>query len=92
MLQAEPAVSARRLERDVREQLQHSRILGEAARPEAENPITFQNALDLLVRRGVLERRRGGDGSSRDVVYERGPAFDDLRALRERLAASLASR
>jgi hypothetical protein len=73
------------------EQFQRSQILGEAERPEAANPITFQNALDLLVRRGVLERRRGGEGaaSSRETLYVRGPAFEDLRALRERLAAAL---
>ncbi|MCC6641371.1 MAG: 1-acyl-sn-glycerol-3-phosphate acyltransferase [Deltaproteobacteria bacterium] len=94
VLEAEPNVGARRLERAVRDQLQHSQILGEATRPEAASPITFQNAIDLLVRRGVLERRKGseGGGAPRDVVVQRGPAFDDLRALRERLAAALAAR
>jgi len=92
VLRAEPSIGGRRLEREVLEQFQRSQILGEAERPEAANPITFQNALDLLVRRGVLDRRRGGEGaaSSREALYVRGPAFEDLRALRERLAAALA--
>jgi glycerol-3-phosphate O-acyltransferase len=94
VLQAAPTTGGRRLEREVLEQLQRSQLLGEAERPEAANPVTVQNALDLLVRRGVLERRRGGEGSgsSRDVLYVRGPAFEDLRTLRERLATALAAR
>lgn len=94
VLQAEPGSGARRLEREVHEQLQHSQLLGEALRPEAANPVTFQNAIDLLVRRGVLVRRRANDGagSSREATYERGPAFDELRPLRERLAAAIAPR
>jgi hypothetical protein len=55
--------------------------------------VTFRNALDLLVGRGLLERRRPGEGAgSRDVLYVRGPAFEDLRGLCERLAAALAPR
>jgi glycerol-3-phosphate O-acyltransferase len=93
VLQAEPTISGRRLERAIEEQFQRSQILGEAERPEAANPITFRNAIDLVVRRGVLERKRGeGTGSSRDVLYVRGPAFEDLRALCERLASAGAAR
>jgi glycerol-3-phosphate O-acyltransferase len=94
VLQAEPTISGRRLEREIEQEFERSQLLGEAERPEAANAITFKNALDLLVRRGVLEQRRGGDGasSSRDVLYVRGPAFEDLRGLRERLAAALAAR
>ncbi len=93
VLQAEPTISGRRLEREVQEQFQRLQLLGEAERPEAANPVTFRNALDLLVGRGLLERRRPGEGSgSRDVLYVRGPAFEDLRGLCERLAAALAPR
>jgi glycerol-3-phosphate O-acyltransferase len=92
VLEAEPTVSGKRLEREVAERFERSMILGESERPEAANAITFGNALDLLVRRGVLERRRSGEGSSRDVLYVRGPAFDDLRALVEKLAAVLSPR
>ena len=54
------------------------------------NPVTFGNAVDLLVRRGVLQREQ--PEGARDAVYARGPAFDDLPALRERLASALADR
>jgi hypothetical protein len=62
-------------------------------RPEGANPVTFQNALEMLARRGCLriselpalrERRR-------ETAYARGPAFDELPALRERLATALAA-
>jgi glycerol-3-phosphate O-acyltransferase len=94
VLQCEPTISGRRLEREVGEQFVRSQILGEAERPEASNAVTFKNALDLLVRRGVLERRRGGEGaaSARDVLYVRGPGFEDLRGLRDRLASVLRAR
>lgn len=94
VLQAEPTVSGKRLEREIADQFQRAQILGEAERPEAANAVTFKNAIDLLVRRGVIERRRGGEGaaSSRDVLYGRGPAFDDLRPLAEKLAAALSAR
>ena len=51
--------------------------------------MTFGNALDLLTRRGALA---GADGQGRAERYARGPAFEELVALRERLAAALASR
>ncbi len=92
VLQGEPTLGGRRLEREVTEQFERFRLLGEAERAEAANPVTFRNALDLLVRRGVLEQRRaGGAASARDALYVRGPAFDDLRALVDKLAAALAA-
>ena len=60
-------------------------------RPEASNPVTFANAIDLLVRRGVLARSVPGPGRerARDTLYERGAGFDELPALRDRLASAL---
>jgi glycerol-3-phosphate O-acyltransferase len=84
-------VPARTLLRGVREQFQRGELLGEIRRPEGGNPVTFQNALDFLARRGVLERRSAGGGRERrrEITYVRGPAFEELAALRERLAAAL---
>ena len=47
--------------------------------------MTFQNAVDLLVRRHILEAALEGEG------FVRGEAYDDLPALRERLATALAA-
>ena len=48
------------------------------------------------MRRGILERREPPEGAwrgaARDRYYGRGPAWDELAGLRERLAAALASR
>jgi glycerol-3-phosphate O-acyltransferase len=82
-------VSARALLRSVREQFQRGELLGEIRRPEGGNPVTFQNALDFLVRRGVLLQQREPGERRREVCYLRGPAADELPALRERLAAAL---
>ena len=54
--------------------------------------VAFTHAVDLLVRRGLLVRAAAPSGRERDVVYERGPAFGELGALRERLAAALLAR
>lgn len=85
-------VGRRLLEKEIRERFQHSELLGEVVRAEGCNPVTFQNALELLARRGVLEvgERRGRD-RRREKTYARGPAFDELAGLRERLAAALAA-
>ena len=91
VLAAQGALSARGLARAAREQFERAQLLGEVGRPEASNPVTFANAIDLLVRRGVLEREapQPGRERSRDTLYVRGPAFDELPALRDRLATAL---
>jgi hypothetical protein len=93
VLAADELVSKRRLESEVREQFDRARLLGEVARPEASNPTTFASAIDALVRRRVLVQRRtdARRDAVRDTLYTRGPAFDELGRLRERLAAALAS-
>jgi glycerol-3-phosphate O-acyltransferase len=79
------------------ERLERDRLLGRAHRPEAANDTTFQNAIDLLVRRGILERReeeikpeKRGRRARVATVYAPGERFDGLGALRERLVAGLA--
>jgi glycerol-3-phosphate O-acyltransferase len=74
----------------VTQQFERAALLGEVERPEASNPVTFANAIDLLVRRGVLEQRDPEKG--RDPLLLPGPAFEELAGLRERLASTLAAR
>jgi glycerol-3-phosphate O-acyltransferase len=83
----EPAGSARQLTRRVEEGFARGILLGELTQREAGNPATFQGAFEALVRRRVLERVRA-DGE-RETVYVRGPAFDELSGLAERLAGAL---
>jgi glycerol-3-phosphate O-acyltransferase len=78
------SVSRKELVKAAGEQFERSKLLGEVARAEAHNPVTFSNALELLARQRILAPE--GDG----VV--RGDAFGDLAALRERLATALAAR
>jgi glycerol-3-phosphate O-acyltransferase len=80
------AVSLKDLSRGAGEQFTRASLLGEVGRPEASNAVTFQNAVDLLVRRHILTQAGEGAG------FTRGEAFDDLPALRERLATALATR
>jgi hypothetical protein len=94
VLAADEAVTSRRLALRVQEQFERSQLLGEVSRREAANPVTFANAIDLFVRRGILDRTRAevGRDSTRDSLYTRGPAFEELAALRARLAAALGAR
>jgi len=69
----------------------HSELLGEAGRREASNETTFSNALDLLVRRGILEERASG-ARRRDTRFARGEAWETLETLRRRLANALDAR
>lgn len=91
---ADEIVAGKKLVREIEGELQRALLLGEATRREASSPVTFANALDLLVRRRILEKTRaeGARDASRDALYARGPAFAELRVLRERLALALAGR
>ncbi len=87
-------ISSKRLLKAAEEQYERSDLLGEVDRREAANPVTFANAVDALVRCEMLEQAAAPEstGRARDLTYVPGPAFDDLPALRERLAAALAAR
>jgi glycerol-3-phosphate O-acyltransferase len=89
VLAAEEGFSAKALAKTAQAHFERAALLGEVRRREAANPVTFGNAVELLVRRGILARTHGEEG--RDVTYQRGPAFDDLTALRERLATALSA-
>ena len=60
--------------------------------PEAHNPVTFGNAVDLLIRRGILAPADTASGDRRDPPFGRGPSWSELPALRERLATALHAR
>jgi glycerol-3-phosphate O-acyltransferase len=74
------------------EQFRRYELLGEVLCPESLNQTTIENALALLVKRGVLERSSGKVAKKGDIAYLRGPDFGNLAALRERLAAALSAR
>jgi glycerol-3-phosphate O-acyltransferase len=76
---------------------ENARLLGEAERPECANDTTFSNALELLVRRGILETRqvevRSGRKSTRQTtVIARGEQAHSLGDIRDRLATAVSSR
>ncbi len=80
--------TAKELEKSSDSHFRRAELLGEVRRTEGWNPVTLKNALELLVRRGVLELVAGPD---REPAYEPGRAFGELRELRARLAAELPS-
>lgn len=82
--------SQKRLTKRLVEGFARAELLGEVAATEVSNAATFQGALDALVRRGVLVRER--PAGARESVYARGPAFDELAGLAERLAGALVGR
>jgi glycerol-3-phosphate O-acyltransferase len=88
-LDGEP-VGRKALIKQVDAQFERGQLLGDLVRGEGRNPITFQNAIELLTSRGILEKseRRTRD-RRREPAYARGPAFDELAGLRERLAGAL---
>jgi glycerol-3-phosphate O-acyltransferase len=82
--------SARQLQRRAAEIFARNDLLGKVASAEASNRATFANAFDALARRGILARQRAA--GAREDVFVRGPAFDELAGLCERLAGVLADR
>lgn len=95
----EAPASLKALQKAAEEQFERSQLLGEVARREASNPITFGNAFRLLIERGVLARVEPGDTGrgrerrkDREALYGRGSRFDALEGLRELLAGALGAR
>ena len=83
-------VTLRELRKAASEQFERAQLLGEVDRREAANPVTFANAVDLLVRRRILET--GEKTPKGEEAFVRGDGFGDLPALRERLAGALSAR
>jgi glycerol-3-phosphate O-acyltransferase len=84
--------SARDLARAASEHFERAALLGEVGLPESSNPVTFGNAVELLVHRGVLAPAPAAGGSRREQRYLRGPAFGELPELSSRLASALSAR
>ena len=63
--------------------------LGEVEWGEAANPVTFGNALEVLVERGIVVRLDAADEPAR---YGRGERWAELAGLHELMAAALTSR
>ena len=89
LLALEEPVPERTLEKESEAQFRRLHRVGEVSRIEGWNTVTFKNALELLARRGVLTQRHH---DARETAWGRGPAFDELPALRERLASALLAR
>ncbi|NQZ96999.1 MAG: 1-acyl-sn-glycerol-3-phosphate acyltransferase [Myxococcales bacterium] len=91
LLGNEGDITSTGLQKLAAEQFERSRLLGEVERSEASNPVTFGNAVDLLVRIQVLERAPDPEEGAppRDSEYVPGASWDDLSRLHERLAMAL---
>jgi glycerol-3-phosphate O-acyltransferase len=79
--------AGRRVTRRAADAFARAELLGEIEAAEVSNQATFQSALEELVRRGILTKER--PPGARESAYVRGPAFDALAGLRERLAGAL---
>ena len=84
-------IGRKALRKAITEQFERSELLGEAAMPEASNPVTFGNAVDLLLRRGILSPVESEEGA-REPSYEQGPDWHRLAELQDQLATALAAR
>jgi glycerol-3-phosphate O-acyltransferase len=84
-------LASKELIKEAREQLHRGEILGELAPGrQAESDTTFMNAIEQLERYRIIQR--DPEASGKQVPFERGEAFDDLAALKERLAFALTAR
>jgi hypothetical protein len=84
-------LAPKELIKSAREQLDRAEILGEvAAGRKATSDTTFMNALEQLERYRIIGR--DPEASGKEVPFEAGEAFEDLAALKERLAFALTAR
>ncbi len=82
----EPVSRAKFVQR-LRRYFEAAMLLGEVVKPEAASDQTFSNAISRCIEIGGLETetRRG----ARDVWLRRGPAFEELPVLADRIGAGL---
>jgi glycerol-3-phosphate O-acyltransferase len=88
----EEPIGPKALRKVISEQFERAALLGEAGLPEAQNSVTFGNAIDALTKRGVLALTGGEKGDGRDPPVDRGPRWKELETLREWLAAAVGGR
>ena len=87
-LEDEP-IAQSRFQQRLRRYFEAARLLGEVLKPEASSDQTFGNAISRLVEMGMIEREIPEGRKSRDPVLRRGPAFDQLPDLVERIGSAL---
>ncbi len=93
VLAATHPIGRKELGKAAREQFEHAALLGEVRCPEASNPVTFGNALELMLALRILAPvAQEGGKERREETFGPGEAFEDLSALRERLATALSAR
>jgi glycerol-3-phosphate O-acyltransferase len=91
VLSMQGPLTPKELIKSAREQLDRAEILGEVAvGRKATSDTTFMNALEQLERYRIIGR--APEASGKDVPFESGEAFEDLAALKERLAFALTAR
>jgi glycerol-3-phosphate O-acyltransferase len=90
-LALEAALPRKELVKAAGAQFERAGLLGQVGLAEAANPITFGNAIDLMLGRAMLEEVPGEKGGG-EPRYAPGGARDELRGLAERLAAVLSAR
>lgn len=84
-LDEEPVSRAKFIQR-LRRYFDAAMLLGEVVKPEASTDETFKNAISRFVEIGCLEEEAG---RGKDVLLKRGPAFDDLPDIANRIGAAL---
>ncbi|MCP4241462.1 MAG: hypothetical protein GY772_12955 [bacterium] len=89
LLDAGDSFDLKSLRKAAMEQFDRASLLGEVERREGANSVTFSNAVDLMVRLGMLDSAEGGGDAGRRV---RGESFAELSVLRDHLAAMLVAR
>lgn len=82
--------TAKQLQKAAEDQFRRAYLVGEVHRTEGWNPVTFRNALDLLARRGIVEKQPPVGRA--EACYVPGEAYGDLSVLLKRLAGALGSR
>ena len=87
--ESEEPQTAKRLQKAAEDQFRRAHLVGEVHRAEGWNPVTFRNALDLLARRGIVEKQPPVGRA--EACYVPGEAYGDLSALLNRLAGALGS-
>jgi glycerol-3-phosphate O-acyltransferase len=90
-LAAPGPLSRKGLRKVAQEHFSRAQLLGEVGLPEAANPVTFDNAVDYLIREGMLAEAETPQ-DRREATFGPGRAWDELQVLRDRLAAALAPR
>jgi len=88
--ESEAPQTAKQLEKAAEEQFRRAILITEVHSAEGWNPVTFRNALELLARRGIVEKQPA-EGRA-DALYASGEAHGDLSVLLGRLAGALGSR